>query len=43
MEEFINGKSEKEAAEDMRDLKIPDRFISDMLTSILNKAMDRSG
>jgi len=42
LEDFISGKSEKEAAEDMRELKIPDRFMADMLTSILNKAMDRN-
>ncbi|CAG7820950.1 unnamed protein product [Allacma fusca] len=42
VEEFIKGKNENESAEDIRQMKIPDRFISDMLTSVLNKAMDRN-
>lgn len=42
VEDFIGGKCEKEASEEMKELNIPERFMADMLTSILNKAMDRT-
>ncbi len=42
-EEYLKNGNEEEAGDGIKNLKIPDRYISDMLTTILNKAMDRNG
>ena len=33
----------KEVSEAVKEAKIPERFIGDVLTAILNKALDRNG
>jgi len=42
-EEYYEHKDVKEAGEAVKALNIPEKMVADLLTSGLNKAMDRNG
>lgn len=43
LEEYYEHQNVKEAGEAVGGLKIPDKLVVELMTSALNKAMDRTG